>query len=794
MLVAPLVGAWGFLHAASGIISGNIYDASTHMPLAGANIIILNTELGAAANDKGSFTIYGVPVGTYSVEASMVGYRPQVKTQVVIKPNHVTEITFMVSEDVLEMSQIVVRADYFSKVKDAPVSERSFSNEEIQTQPGSIGDISRVVQAMPAVVSTGDQDNEIIVRGGSPNENLFLVDGIELPYPNHLNQRGEQGGGISILNSLLIRDIEFIAGAYPARYGDRASSVMNVFLNKGQTGRLAGNIDMNMAGLGGIVEGSVSKNVSLLGSMHRSYLDLLIESGILEMDVIPRYNHYLGKLTYTLSPADELSLVAVYADDEAIAEPGEGVFDEDYAYDYATERYACGVSWQRLFGTVGFGKLLVSTARMQWDGFSQEVIDSIRGDTLDKTWASEEYYGAQYDATLRFAQRHETQFGVSVRTTPFSHKVFIRSDTIYVYTYNQDSIVTDSFPYRDDSGNVVVQGGIDEEYSAQAMKLGAYIQHKVALGSVGNLTLGLRADYFDYTNKQYLSPRVGFVSKPFIAGISFTAGYGRHYQSPAYHILLSDSAANHHLESQRAEHYVAGLEKLLGNDTKLTVEAYYKEMENQHIPLHWTTRDPYDWSTAYVDIGSGTAKGIEFFLQKKFSHNWHGTISYSLSEANMANPQEANTMIPADFDYRHVFTILGAYKTEFRKFDWYKNMPGWLKYTAGILLFSDEADIGLRFRYMGGRPYTPMQWRSETRQWIENGDLLNSERLPPYHRLDVRWDHKYLFNRWSLSWYIEIQNVYDRKNLWWYNYKDDGTVDEVYQFRFFPVIGFVVQF
>lgn len=778
----------------SGRINGYVYDASTRAPLVGVNIVLLDAERGAAVDEHGYFIVYDVLAGNYSVEASMIGYRPQVKTSVVIEPGRTTQLVFYLEESAIEMEGVVVRADYFMKVKDAPVSERNFSSEEIQVQPGGMGDISRVVQAMPVVVSTGDQDNEIIVRGGTPNENLFLIDGIELPYPNHFNQRGEQGGGINILNSLLIREINFIAGAFPVRYGDRSSSVMDISLIRGQTDGLGVNIDMSMAGFGLIVQGPLPGNGSFLGSVHRSYLDFLVEADIVEMDIVPQYNSYLGKIHYNLSTSDEISLLALYADDHVAAEPGEGIFDEDYAYDFGTSHAAFGVSWQRLYGDMGFSRLLFSSAHTHWDGYDQEVADNILGDTIGQQIATEQKYIIQYDATLRWSSQHKSQVGASAAWIPFAYKIYSAPDTIFTYTYDEDSMVIDSTWYLDANGDPVVIKVVNIDHDAASYKLAAYLQHRFSIDAFGNLAVGIRADYFEYTDNYYLSPRLGFSSEPLFADFSITAGYGWHYQSPPYHILLWDSVANQGLESRRSDHYIAGIERLFADDMKLTVEAYYKDIMNHHIPAHWTTPDPYDWSTVYFDQGKGDARGIELFLQKKFSHNWHGTLSYSFSQARMVHPQDSTRTMPADFDYGHVFTALGAYKFDFRKLDWYQNMSEWLKYSIGLLLFSDEADIGFRFRFMGGRPYTPMEWRPETRQWVENGDLINSARLNDYHRFDIRWDHKYFFESWSLAWYIEVQNIYDRKNLWWYNYKDDGTIEEVEQFRLFPVGGIVIEF
>jgi len=787
----------------TGKIVGRVYDASTRSPLVGANAMVLDTKYGAAADISGTFIITDVPAGTYSVGASMIGYRTQVKTSVVVEPGRSVELVFKLSESAVEIEGVTIRPDYFPKVRDAPVSERSFSSEEIQGQPGGSGDISRVVQAMPAVVSSGDQSNEIIVRGGNPNENLFLIDGVEIPYPNHFGSFLEQGGPINILNPLLIREMDFIAGAMPARFGGRASSVMDISLKRGLKNEFAGNIDFGMGGIGVVAEGPLPGRVgSFIGAYHKSFMELLAGLNIWGMTAVPYYDNYFGKVNISLTPSVELSALTLYGDDHIDIDAESNILESDSAYALReghnnTSRLVSGVGLQTLYGDAGFGKLLLFGAFTHWH-YDEVIEDAVPGSDPDTVFYydnAEQSWGARYDATLRWSDAHETQAGVIASWVPFSYEMYSSPDTVYVYFYDEDSTAIDSIPFVDPETGDTAIFATDIESDATGYKLGGYLQHKIDLGRFAHLTLGVRADYFDYTDQFDISPRLGFSTEPLLAGFSFNAGYGWHYQPPAYHILVLDSVENHYLVSRRSDHYVVGIERLLADDIKLSVEGYYKDIHNIPIPEYWTTEDPYDYSGVYVDIGEGSAKGIELFLQKRYARSWYGTLSYSLSDSRITNLRESQDMsIPADYDYRHVFTAMGGYKFEFGKYDWYKELPGWFKYTVGTLFLSDEADLSSRFRYMGGRPYTPMEWIPETRRWVDNGDLLNSERYLDYHRLDLRWDHKFIFEHWSLAWYIEVQNVYNRRNVWWYWYGEDATVDTVYQFSLFPMGGLVIEF
>ena len=776
----------------TGSIAGIVYDAATRTPLAGASVVVLNTELGAAGDADGRFFVTDIPAGTYSVEASMIGYQPQVRTIVEVSPSHTTELAFQLALSRIELAEVSVRAEYFPKVKDAPVSERNFAAEEIEAAPGGLGDIQRVVQAMPAVVSSGDQDNEIIVRGGNPNENLFMVDGIEVPYPNHFGNFTTQGGPINLLNPLLVREVDFVAGAFPARFGTRSASVMDISLKRGSLNELDGNVDLSMAGVGAVLEFPLpGNNNSFIGSYHRSFLELMAETGVWGLTAVPEYDNAIGKVTLKPHPAHDLSLVGIWGRDYIHLEPGEDVVETDYTGDQSTSRYAAGIGWQALFGDVGYGKLLLSTAATTWDLFVWEEDET---DTLARNLTTDRVTTARYDASLRWAPGQETQAGVAFSLVPFDISYKAKDDTVYRYTYGPDSTsIIDSTPLLDPRGSPYVIGTNTARHE-DATRLAGYMQHRLELGRVGYLTLGLRADRFDYNGALDISPRAGFSTRPLVAGLSFHAGWGWHHQTPDWYILLLDSA-NNSLRSRRSDHYVLGVERQFGSYLKLSLEAYTKDNNFMSFPEHWMTPDSFDYSNVYVDSGAGNAHGIELFLQKKHAHNWNGTVAYSLSRSTHNNPRDPDVVLPTDYDYGHVLTMSGMYRFEFYKQRWYRNLPSWFRATIGGIAFGDESDIGARFRYMGGRPYTPMTWDRETRRWVENTELHNSERYPAYSRLDIHWGHKFIFNRWSLAWYVEIQNALNRENVWFYNYQAGKPEPEtVHQLELWPIGGLVIEF
>lgn len=230
---------------------------------------------------------------------------------------------------------------------------------------------------------------------------------------------------------------------------------------------------------------------------------------------------------------------------------------------------------------------------------------------------------------------------------------------------------------------------------------------------------------------------------------------------------------------------------------KLTLEAYYKSYHNVPILRSLTTPDPFDsFQGERVNRGSGYAKGIEIFFQKKLIRNFSTIISYSHSVSRAKDPRYGN-YYDWDYDYRNVFTFIGGYKTALRQRDWYRKMKEklWYKISGFLLPFADEVEFSVRFRYLGGRPYTPPVYHPEFRRWlVQEQQQLNPVRYPAYHRLDFRLDRRYFFDRWNMVVFFDMMNVYNHHNIWEYQYNDDGTTEKILQFEVFPVGGVVIEF
>ncbi len=216
---------------------------------------------------------------------------------------------------ILESDGVVVTAGYFHEAKDAVVSNRSMDFEEIRSDPGSAEDVQRAVQALPSVVSGSDSQNDIIVRGGMPGENLFIMDNIEIPNPNHFGYQGVGGGPVNMVNTYFIRKVDFYAGAFPAKYGDKASSVMDISLRDGNRERYAGHFYLGMSGAGAMAEGPLpGKKGSWILSARKSFLDLIISST--GLSAVPKYYSLQGKISYDINSKNKLLIKGIYGNDK----------------------------------------------------------------------------------------------------------------------------------------------------------------------------------------------------------------------------------------------------------------------------------------------------------------------------------------------------------------------------------------------------------------------------------------------------------------------------------------------
>ncbi len=773
----------------TGQIQGTVANAATRSPLPGAAVSVMGTSLGAMTDIGGKYRIDQVPPGTYNIKFSMIGSKALVRTTVSVSPGRVTELSVSLEEEAVTLEGVTVtaRESYFRKDPEAEVSGRTIDTEEILSAAGGVMDVQRVIQALPSVTTGSDQMNEIIVRGGNYGENLFIMDGIEIPNPNHFAFQGAGGGPISLLRSEFIHDVSFLAGAFPARFGDKASSVMDISLRTGNRDKHLSNLDMSMAGIGMMAEGPLGNRGSYLVSGRKSFLDLII-SGY-GLTAIPRYYNLQSKVTWSLNDRHTLLWNSVYGDDSIRIEPGEDLDEDDEEnVDQTTNLMISGLTLKSMFASNLYAETVLSFVQNDW---STDVWENGAN-------RSEAFYGNQsveseltlkHDLNWLFG-RHELSGGFSLKNSRFDHDIFSDADTVFTYDTAFDRPEQDTV-----TGIYLTYPEWRDRTNVSTMKAAGYAQLRLNPTKRLSLRLGGRYDYMDYTGHGYLAPRLGLRYRLSDA-LWLNGAYGVHYQSPSY-IELTMHPANRSLKDYHTKQAVVGTEWLPRPDTRITLEAYSKQYRDVPVSKAWTTPDPWDYDEGQMmNAARGHAEGIEFYLQRKMSTSYMYILSYSFYRAWFEDPRTGEER-PWDFDHRNLFTVSASKRWRPGGTSWYPAMKSklWYKITAWLLPFGDEVMLSAKWRFAGGRPFTEPLYLRDRHVWIvPENTVYNAARFPDYHRLDIRLDRRFYFNNWSLVAYFDIMNAYGRDNIWDYSRDKYGRVEQVNQFSTMPVGGFNVEF
>ena len=641
------------------------------------------------------------------------------------------------------LEEVQVKPNFFDKPVGTNTSTRTLSSEEIRRSPGGLEDVNRVMMSMPGIVQTSDQTNHLVVRGGHPRENLTVLDMIEIPNSNHFGEQGSTGGTISMINTDLIREIDFSSGGFPVRYGDKLSSVLNIQLREGNRHKVETDISIGMAGAGLTVEGPIiKKKGSWLLSMRKSYLGLV--KGPTSLTAVPEYGDLQAKVVYDPTPKNQISMVGIGGSDHV------HITDQDDLYNrgwnnvlYHTRQYGIGLNWRTLFSRNGYSILTCSQVFNQ----SEFLVGDRRGPDAMSMTGSERETTIKAEINYDISTKHGFSIGTAVKEIELDH--IIRSREVEFYS--------------NETGKLIKLTHQDQDSRLSTFKASSFVHYKVTPTAGLDLNFGLRGDYFNLTETTNFSPRFG-TSYQISSHTVLNGSFGYFYQPMSY-IFLNWNQHNKNLDSMQAKHYIIGLEHLFDQDFRLTIEAYIKDYQD-YILLN-------DKENLILNNNAtGYARGVDMFAQKQLTNRIYGLISYSYLVSRFKSPELDE--FDSDFDTRHVFTLIGGYR------------------------LSDQWEFSGKWRYISGKPYTPIIGSDEVipGDWEPIfADGINVERFPSYHRLDFRLDRRLHFPRWNLVTYFEIENIYNRRNIWSYEWdRSKGKNREIHQFGFFPIGGIRLEF
>ncbi|MGE0772257.1 MAG: carboxypeptidase-like regulatory domain-containing protein [Cyclobacteriaceae bacterium] len=739
-------------HAQTGSVTGRVIEESSQLPLVGANVILENTDplIGATSDADGYFKLDARP-GSYNITASVIGFRPITKFNVVITSGNVNTLNFELEEEPRQLGEVVVEARKTAEATtiETPLSIQRLTTEEIKSNPGGNFDISRVIQALPGVggaTGVASFRNDIIIRGGAPNENVYYLGGIEVPIINHFSTQGSAGGPQGILNVSFIEDVTLSTSAFEARYDNVLSSVLQFKQRDGSAERLQGNVRLSAAELAGTLEGPLARNTTFLASARRSYLQLLFEA--IDLPIRPNYWDFQYKLTHRFNNKTTLTSLGLGAIDRFTLAIPESSSPENEAIIRASplvnqDSYVVGVSLQHSIHK-GFWNI----------SLSRNVLDN----RLDKYEDGTQPVPSTQTLRIR-SQEIENKLRVDINQTLLPWK-YSAGAMVQAVGFVNDSRNIVRREVRDVNGNVV-QSELSSVYNTgiNFIKAGIFGQVSRSLAHDKlNLSFGMRSDVNSFTSDganplHTISPR-GAASYAITGKWKWNASVGTYYKIPIYPMLgfqQNGIFVNQDADYTRSDHYVTGFEFVPASNLRFTLEGFRKNYSNYPISL----RDGISIANQGVEFtqvgnepvvttGKGRAYGLELFAQQKLTRNLFYTISYTLFKSEFTGLSGAYK--PSSWDNRSLLSAILGYK------------------------FNSHWEVGFKYRYAGASPITPFDLDASRTNYLTLGtgildfDQVNSLRLRAFNQADIRIDKKWNLKRTTIDVFLDIQNLFNAKS------------------------------
>ena len=820
-------------------ISGTVYDSETGDPLPEVNVTLERggaVVAGTATDDEGRYRMGGVAPGSYTLFARFIGYQTA-EAAVEIYAQPVT-VDLQLQLAVLDLDAVEVSASPVQDEANPSVSLQRVTPEEIRQLPGGAEDLMQTLQTLPGVLSTGDYSNQLIVRGGTPDQNLIILDEIEVFSPYQLS------GVASLLNPAIVRQVELYTGAFPALYGDRLSSVLAVQTRDGLTDKwLGGEVSTNMVSANLILEGKTGFwDGSWLVSGRQTYFDSFANTfskrvGVFNDVAFPDFSDVQAKASFRPARGHQLRLTGLHSRDALDLRPetdnfgrqGEG--DNLLNGETTSRNTAVGAAWTYVPSAELQVKLLANWYRNEGDSdlagglVAQDDGRTVRMSSVTDPPRLPAFGGADtalfvYDQAYMLEKA--TVEGQLLYTTG-RHTIEVGSAVDWLENslgLNLDLNEFGALVFGAIQGtNPLVAALADSIDEVQRYgRYRAYVQDRIAtpLGEV-YLQPSLRFDYYGLISKGYISPRLS-VSVLLDEATTVRFAGGRYIQSPGFEKLLDQDnlfslARFNRVDSlgvEEALHLGVSAIRQLGSGWSVKVDGYWKQLDNlitqasrlqlrpvvsfvdpgvSRLNVSGYRVDPelaevFTLTPDPVNDGSGKAYGVEVLLEKRqkdAGDPWRGWLAYAYAEAEREQQVAGQTIrYPFDYDRRHTLNVQVNRR------------------------LGRHFNVGLTWRYGSGFPYTPpVSFEpltavvddpvSNSRRGIvltdpETGFVrlvpgfgeasnINAARLPDYHRLDMRVTFTTRWRDVALDLYADLINLYNRTNVFRYQYVVETVED-----------------
>lgn len=747
LLILSAVSVWSQNANNKGTVKGVVRDAKSGEVVPYAVALIYGTTVATMSDSLGRYVIDNAPVGFQRVVFRSVGYKEFVSEPVQIAPQIDRQLDGVMMPEVEQIEEVTVKGRGVRRIEVPPLSTFRINIQEIEKSPGGNRDISKVVQNIPGVTATPAYRNDLIVRGGGPSENAFYLDRIEIPIINHFAQQGASGGNASLINSDFLNSATLYTSAFPVSSTGVLSSVLDMRMTEGNSDRFKTKFSIGASDFALTIDSPLGPKANIIASYRISYLQFLFQ--VIKLPFLPTYNDAQIKLSYHITPRDNLYIIGLGGydfnrlnlglKDDPTLEPS-----RRYILDYVPEND----QWSYVVGAV----YNHTTRRgMLTAVVSRDVVDN----SLQKWQNNDPALGKSFDYKSREQQCKARLEYAGDLGRGFS----IVSGVSYTHAFYDNR----TFQKLSLGNNPIVN-----QYSSELSSntYAAYLAFgKGFWDDKLRLTLAARVEGNAYNASmsdplENFSPRFA-LSYKFQPKWELNASVGRYHQRPLYTTMgfrngQGDLVNRDELKFSRSDQVSVGFAYNPSSLSRISIEGFYKGYSRYPISLVDSVAvggRPYDvfavGAEAVRSVGRGRAYGVELLYRSADVWGFRVNASYTYYRSEFRRMDRdfrpTGSYVSSNWDNEHLATLVLSREIG----------RGW--------------EAGLRWRFAGGAPYTPYDIERSMNKdhWdavhspVYDYSLQNEAKLPPFHQLDLRIDKSWFFKKWTLGIYIDIQNLYN---------------------------------
>ena len=774
--------------AQTGDIQGTVYQQSTGKPLAGADVHVVKTDQHQKTDENGGFRFTKLPEGSYVFILTHPSEATSTEVAIDISSGDMTKVKIHLGA-AFKLETIVVEGQRLPPT----VSRTEIRGSELLRIPGTTNDALRGLTTLPSIGIPNDYFGILYIRGSGPGDTLYYFDRTPLGYPFHY------GGLASTVSAHILDNVRVYAGGYGAEFGLDSQTVLDIHSrDRIDEQKLSGQFNLNVLYSEGILEGSISDKGYFHAAGRRSYLDLI--AGLFVDDwVSPYFSDYQFKLAYELGEKHHLTLNAFGANDHfniVSVTDGSTDFSAYFRNGFEaqgvhfrskfTENLTSHFSFTRAFTFLNMDfRGVLSQSFLGEDETRPKLEPELISEksAYDNIRANVPVYTLREDISYKLTPKFQLESGFLFTFSPANsfedrgirYEGFIESDVDSILNENVELVTHNNRTYQ-----VVRPQATYDEFWYDFQRSEGYLQGRYDPLSFLSLALGVRLDYFNLTKGLSVQPRGSLsVKLPNSAILRFA--YGTYEQSPLAYQILAENG-NRDLKSSLARHYIMEFEHQPSSQTELKFAIYYKSLLDLVTTdvVEFTNDFGLQTTVRYHNQGAGYISGAEVFLRHRVNEKFFGWLSYAWTHREQRTHPDA-PYEPYIFDNTHIISLVGNYSIRptlevGAKWQYSSGTTG--AHVSEILLIQDPITRGMQpiFNDVQG------EWQ------------VSMASLPLYHRLDMRVRKIWHRKGWQISGFLEILNVYNRKNIIKFYNPAGDDVQEAPQFPIIPHIGLTIEF